>query len=167
MAQLLLQGTNSVNFLGRFAWVGLAEVTARQAIAVTEREDLKRVIGSVCMNSAYPDYYRAHSAVSGSSRKPTTTTVMFWMSNFAGEYLYAACGEEGFIAYDVATSITGFQRAHPHRAGVAARAAVLREDEIRHQRLLAEHPRARSDRRAWPRTRKGPIHLMFASLRHG
>ena len=38
VAQLLLQGTNAVNFVGRFAWVGCLD-KGLEAVAVTERDE--------------------------------------------------------------------------------------------------------------------------------
>lgn len=101
MAQLLLHGTNSVNFIGRFAWVGL-DRHGLQAVAVTERDEPQAVIGSRLHELAFPDYFREHQ-----SRGMKLTEAHEHHGHvldllLRGEYLYAACGEEGFIAYDVA-----------------------------------------------------------------
>src|SRR5437763_11674671 len=52
MAQLLLQGTNAVNFIGRFAWVACGD-DGLQAVAVTERDEPQAVIGSRLHELAY------------------------------------------------------------------------------------------------------------------
>ncbi len=101
MAQLLLQGTNSVGFIGRFAWVGLGE-HGLEAVAVTERDEPQAVIGSRLHEFAYPDYFKKHVArkMELSEAHEHSGTVLDLQ--LRGEYLYAACGKDGFIAYDVA-----------------------------------------------------------------
>ena len=59
LAQLLLQGTNFVNFVGRYAWVAEGERDSR-AVAVTEWDEPQAVIGSSLQKIVYPDYYAAH-----------------------------------------------------------------------------------------------------------
>jgi hypothetical protein len=103
MAQLLLHGTNSVNFIGRFAWVGLAE-HGIQAVAVTERDEPQAVIGSRLHEIAYPDFFREHQS---RGKKLTEAHEHHGKGHvldvqLRGEYLYAACGEAGFVAFDVA-----------------------------------------------------------------
>ena len=56
MAQLLLQGTNFVNFVGFNAWVGLEG--GFEAVRVTEWDEPQAVIGSYLQRYAYPDFYR-------------------------------------------------------------------------------------------------------------
>ena len=58
MSQLLLLGTNFVNFVGFNAWTGLEH--GFQAIRVTEWEEPQAVIGSYLQKYAYPDYWKAH-----------------------------------------------------------------------------------------------------------
>ena len=58
MAQLLLLGTNFVNFVGYNAWVG--EENDIEAVRVTEWDEPQAVIGSYLHKYAYPDYYKAH-----------------------------------------------------------------------------------------------------------
>lgn len=45
MAQLLMQGTNYVNFIGRYCWVGTGE-HGIEGVVVTEQEEPQTVIGS-------------------------------------------------------------------------------------------------------------------------
>ena len=56
MAQLLLLGTNYVNFVGMNAWTGLEG--GFEAVRVTEWEEPQAVLGSYLHKYAYPDYYR-------------------------------------------------------------------------------------------------------------
>ena len=60
MAQLLMLGTNFVNFVGFNAWVG--EAGEVSAVQVTEWEEPQAVIGSYLHRYAYPDWYAAHQA---------------------------------------------------------------------------------------------------------
>jgi hypothetical protein len=58
IAQLLLLGTNFVNFVGFNAWVGTeADV---QAVQVTEWDEPQAVIGSYLHRYAFPDRFRDH-----------------------------------------------------------------------------------------------------------
>ena len=72
MAQLLLQGTNFVNFVGFNAWVG--EERHVEAVQVTEWDEPQAVIGSYLHRYAYPDWYRgAREARAARCRRRTTT----------------------------------------------------------------------------------------------
>lgn len=110
MAQLLLQGTGWVNFVGRFAWVGLGE-EGLEAVAVTEWEEPQAVIGSYLQRLAYPDFFRrhesrgrhltmAHHHHGGGARGPGPVDVR--SLQLRGEYLYTAKGGGGFEVFDVA-----------------------------------------------------------------
>ncbi len=72
MAQLLLQGTNFVNFIGRYAYVGEGR-DGFQAVAVTEHDEPQAVIGSYLHKLAYPGKLSRHSRRSGNSPRPTST----------------------------------------------------------------------------------------------
>ncbi len=101
LAQTLLQGTNAVNFIGRFAW--LAEGGhGVEAVGVTEREEPQAVIGSRLHELAYPDYFKKHLSAGRQLAEAHHHEGTVLDVQLRGEYLYAACGEEGFIAYDVA-----------------------------------------------------------------
>ena len=101
MAQLLLQGTNFVNFVGYNAWVGTEKSIS--AIQVTEWDEPQAVIGSYLQKYAYPDYYANHLKkdrelkTSYDHRSARTSCLQL-----RGEYLFAAEGKNGFRAYDVA-----------------------------------------------------------------
>jgi hypothetical protein len=71
MAQLLLQGTNYVNFIGFNAWLG--EEKHVEAVQVTEWEEPQAVIGSYLHRYAYPDWFAAHESATGGCRMRTTT----------------------------------------------------------------------------------------------
>ncbi|MEI6484847.1 MAG: hypothetical protein WCO11_01115 [Sphingomonadales bacterium] len=125
LAQLTLQGTNFVNFVGMHAFFGLDR--AVEAVRVTEFGEPQAVFGSYLQKYAYPDYYRLHvernkreliSWVRGrvfDKRLSGETNPAEDISNVTqgaagevrclqnrGEYLYVAEGRGGFVAYDIA-----------------------------------------------------------------
>ncbi|HEY7118743.1 MAG TPA: hypothetical protein VH475_19290 [Tepidisphaeraceae bacterium] len=101
MAQLLLQGTNSVNFIGKWAWVAEGN-GGLEAVQVTEATEPQAVIGSTLHKWAYPDFYAAHQKRGQELAEHHHHDGTVLDVQLRGEYLYAACGSDGFIAYDVA-----------------------------------------------------------------
>ncbi len=102
MAQLLLQGTNMVNFMGKYVYVATGR-DGLEAIAVTESEEPQAVIGSYLQSLAYPDYYKRHLA----NNKELTTAYHHGGSDIRsvqlrGDYLFTANGPDGFRVFDVA-----------------------------------------------------------------
>ena len=57
MAQLLMQGTNYTNFMGKYCWVAAGE-HGFEAVVVTEQDEPQAVIGSSLHRIAYPERYR-------------------------------------------------------------------------------------------------------------
>ena len=110
MAQLLLQGTNFVNFVGRYAWVG-AEGHV-EAVGVTEWDEPQAVIGSYLQKYAYPDWYAAHQAKNREivdmphreAANHLATDDAARCLQMRGEYLYVAQGSGGFRVYDIAAN---------------------------------------------------------------
>jgi hypothetical protein len=126
MAQLLLQGTNFVNFVGMHAWIG--EQGGFEAVRVTEWDEPQAVIGSYLHRYAYPDFYRLHvdrnhrelinwsrgevfdRRLSGEAHAAQqfvnvvqgTRDPVRCLQN-RGEYMYVAEGRGGFVAYDIAS----------------------------------------------------------------
>ncbi|QIE54792.1 hypothetical protein G5B40_04640 [Pikeienuella piscinae] len=107
MAQLLLQGTNFIDFIGHHSYIG--EVGGLQAVRVTEWEEPQAVFGSYLHRYAYPDDWRMmqnrnkelawdeRNMVSSQSAPGTVSCLQL-----RGEYLYAAQGD-GVQVYDVAS----------------------------------------------------------------
>ena len=118
MAQLLLLGTNFVNFVGLNAWTGLEG--GIEAVRVTEWNEPQAVFGSYLQKYAYPDYYKAH--VERNHRElidwrrgdlfgkgDTNAEDIFNVKHstdgavrclqLRGEYLYTADGPGGFRVY--------------------------------------------------------------------
>ena len=126
MAQTLLLGTSSVNFLGLNAWTGLEG--GFEAVRVTEWDEPQAVIGSYLHRFAYPDYYRMHVEQNGrelknwvrgkafaarlsGETKPLeefrnvvqSTSDRVGCLQLRGEYMFVAQGKGGFHVYDVAS----------------------------------------------------------------
>jgi hypothetical protein len=102
MAQVLLHGTNMVNFMGKYVWVATG-TRGLEAVAVTEDDEPQAVIGSHLQSLAYPDDYRRHVdcglELETAYRHGGTNIRSLQMR---GEYLFAANGSDGFRVYDVA-----------------------------------------------------------------
>jgi hypothetical protein len=103
MAQLLMQGTNFVNFIGRFAWVAAGK-DGIHAIAVTERDEPQAVIGSNLHKMAYPDEYADHIKRQDRLKEAYehTTHNEALDIQIRGEYAYVANGKGGLRVYDIA-----------------------------------------------------------------
>ncbi len=126
MAQLLLLGTNYVNFVGLNAWSGLEG--GFQATRVTEYDEPQAVIGSYLHRYAYPDYWGLHVDQNGRELKNWVRGKTFngnlsgethpfeefvnvhegtkdrvGCLQLRGEYMYVAEGRGGFMVYDVAS----------------------------------------------------------------
>jgi hypothetical protein len=126
MAQLLLLGTNYVNFVGLHAWTGLEG--GFQATRVTEYDEPQAVIGSYLHRYAYPDYWTLHVEQNGRELKNWVRGKTFDENlsgethpfeefvnvhegtpgrvgclQLRGEYMFVAEGKGGFTAYDVAS----------------------------------------------------------------
>jgi hypothetical protein len=114
MAQLLMQGTQYLNFMGKYCWVAAGE-EGLSAVEVTERAEPQAVIGSGLHRLAYPDDFRRHvengrrlehahehpgrdisEQLAHPLRKPEVLGVQT-----RGEYLYAACGADGVRVFDI------------------------------------------------------------------
>jgi hypothetical protein len=116
MAQLLMHGTNYLNLVGRYAWVGCGE-EGLFGVEVTERDEPQTVIGSSLHSQAFPDRYKKHVEngyklkvgqehpgydISEKLRNPFHVTADVLSVQNRGEYLLAACGEGGVRMFDIA-----------------------------------------------------------------
>jgi hypothetical protein len=111
MAQLLTLGTNFVNFVGRYAWVGEGE-HGIEGVAVTEWDEPQAVIGSNLHRMAYPANFQRHldhdlelqEAYEHPGVDLASRSVDVLALQLRGEYLYAANGSGGFRVFDVANT---------------------------------------------------------------
>src|SRR5256714_8089307 len=102
MAQVLLQGTNFVNFMGRYVYVAADE--SLEAVVATERAEPQAVMGSSLHKIAFPSNYQKFVNGGRELREayehkgnPRALGVQL-----RGEYAYVAAGEGGLRVYDVA-----------------------------------------------------------------
>jgi hypothetical protein len=102
MTQLLGFGTGTVNFFGRYAYVGQGK-GGFSAVVWTEASEPQAVLGSHLQQLAYPDDYQKH-LVGGSLLRESYTHDAADIEDLElrGEYLYTADGPGGFEVYDVA-----------------------------------------------------------------
>ena len=101
IAQLLMQGTGLVNFIGRYAYVGEGP-HGFEAVVVTEHEEPQAVIGSHLHELAYPAEYKAHKARGEKLKESYHHGGDVVSLQLRGEYLFAAEGHQGLRVYDVA-----------------------------------------------------------------
>jgi hypothetical protein len=102
MAQLLMQGTNLVNFLGRYVYVAEGE-HGFEAVTVAEHDDPPAIFGSDLQKIAYPSNFEElekHKFELDEADHHPGKSVMGLQAR--GEYLYAAMGKGGFRIYDIA-----------------------------------------------------------------
>ncbi|HEV8369778.1 MAG TPA: hypothetical protein VGQ39_17610, partial [Pyrinomonadaceae bacterium] len=102
LAQLLLQGTNFVNFMGRYVYVAADD--SLEVVVATEHSEPQAVIGSTLQKIAYPENYEQF--VRGGSELKTVYEHVgnprVLQVQLRGEYAYVAAGEGGLRVYDVA-----------------------------------------------------------------
>ena len=102
LAQLLLQGTNFVNFMGRYVYV--AADHSLEVVVATEQTEPQAVIGSTLQQIAYPSNYEKF--VRGGRELKTfyehVGNPRVLQVQLRGEYAYVAAGEGGLRVYDVA-----------------------------------------------------------------
>ena len=102
MAQLLLQGTNFMNFMGRYVFVAAGK-HGYEAVAVAEHDEPAAVIGSDFQKIAYPEDYKKHLAAHRELEEAYDHAGSEVLDVQArGEYLYAAMGKGGFRIFDIA-----------------------------------------------------------------
>jgi hypothetical protein len=101
MAQLLLQGTNFMNFMGRYVYVATGN-KGFEAIAVAEHDEPEAIYGSDLQRIAYPDNYKKlleHRRELSAAAEHSGNVLDI---QARGEYAYAALGTGGLRVYDIA-----------------------------------------------------------------
>ena len=110
MAQLLTQGTNLMNFMGRYIYVATGD-KGYEAVAVTEHDEPPAVYGSDLQKLAWPDDYKKfvdkdRRELKESYDHPVNDPLHHGGEILdvqgRGEYLYTAMGKDGFRIYDIA-----------------------------------------------------------------
>ena len=102
LAQLLLQGTNFVNFMGRYVYIAAGH--SLDVVVATEHTEPQAVLGSTLQKIAYPSNYDRF--VRGGRELKTfyehVGNPRVLQVQLRGEYAYVAAGEGGLRVYDVA-----------------------------------------------------------------
>jgi hypothetical protein len=103
LASLLGFGTGTVNFFGRYAYVGEGR-GGLDAVIWTEQDEPQAAIGSHLQKLAYPDNYKKHveanhGVLQEAEHKEANEILDLVLR---GEYLYTANGAGGFEVFDVA-----------------------------------------------------------------
>lgn len=93
LAHTYLQGSGLTNFMGKYVYVGKGG-DGFEAVKVTEDEEPQAVIGSYLHGLAFPEADHELEAHHHSGKVLSL--------QLRGEYLYAACGEDGLRVFDVA-----------------------------------------------------------------
>jgi hypothetical protein len=101
MAQLLLQGTNFMNFMGRYIYVATGK-GGMEAIAVAEHDEPEAIYGSDLQRIAYPENFKKfvarHRELSAAAEHGGNILDI----QARGEYAYTANGPGGLRVYDIA-----------------------------------------------------------------
>lgn len=174
MAQLLMQGTNFTNFIGRYCWVASGE-HGLSGVVVTEQDEPQTVIGSSLHRIVYPQRHEEHLAkgqelehlhehpgrdVSELFRKPEVLALQA-----RGEYLYAACGSGGLKVFDIAfIDHKGFSErittapVSPFGQKLYVKTADARD--VTAPTTIAPDP----TRAHWPENREQNVHMAYAYI---
>ena len=165
MAQLLLQGTNFLNYFGQYIYVANGP-RGFSAVPFAEKDDPPAVIGSDLQKIAYPTRYSKH--ISGGSRLKTAyehegKDVLDLQ--LRGEYLYAAMGEGGLRIFDVANVDNKDFSERMTTAPVSPLGQRLYV-KTKYAMAVASPSTLAIDptRKRFPENEEGPIHPMYAYL---
>jgi hypothetical protein len=164
MAQLLLQGTNFMNFMGRYVYVATGR-KGFEAIAVAEHDEPEAIYGSDLHRIAYPDNYKKfvkHERELGTSYEHDGEILDI---QARGEYVYAAMGKGGLRVFDIA---------NVDNKGFSERITTAPVSPLG-QRFYVQTKNARSVaspttlgvdplRKQLPENEEQPIHLMYGFL---
>src|SRR3954453_9256364 len=173
-----MQGTNYLNFIGRYCWIGAGEHGLHAAI-VTERDEPQTVLGSSLHRLAYPDNYhrfveeegrqlRAHEhpgkdVAENLTHRYKEPEILSLQAR--GEYLYAACGENGLRVFDIAfIDHKGFsERIVTAPVSPLGQRFFVRTADAR---AVAAPTTTAPDptRHHFPENREGAVHLAYAFL---
>jgi hypothetical protein len=163
MSQVLLLGTNFVNFLGRYIYVGEGH-HGFEAVAVTEHDEPQAVYGSTLHKLAYPEAYEKFTRTRQLSEAYEHGGTILSLQQ-RGEYVYAAKGKDGIEIYDIANI---------DNKGIAERMVTAPVSPLG-QRFYVKTKDARwiafpttlgvdPARKRNPENEEQPVHLLYAFL---
>jgi LVIVD repeat len=102
VGSVLMQGSNQVNFMGRFIYTAEGK-DGLSATMVAEQTEPQAVIGGHLHQIAYPDWYARHEARGMKLRENYAhRSNDVEMVQQYGEFLLAAAGSAGVVVYDAA-----------------------------------------------------------------
>ena len=101
LAQVLIQGTGFMNFMGRYIYVANGK-EGYHAVAVAEHSEPPAILGSDFQKVAYPADYEQHIKNKGELKEAHHHGGTVLDLQARGEYLYAATGEGGLRVFDIA-----------------------------------------------------------------
>src|SRR5215813_3901515 len=164
MAQLLLQGTNFMNFMGRYVYVATG-TKGFEAVAVAEHDEPEAIYGSDLHRIAYPDDYKKFV-----KRNRELETSFEHDGNILdiqarGEYAYAAMGKDGVRVFDIANvDNKGFSEritsAPVSPLGQKFYVSTKNAQAVASPTTLGVDPL----RKQLPENEEQPIHLMYGFL---
>jgi hypothetical protein len=165
IAQLMLQGTNFLNYMGQYIYVANG-AEGFSAVSFAEKDEPPAVIGSDLQKTAYPARYQKHLA--NNSRLKTAFEhggKEVLDLQLRGEYLYAAMGAGGFRIFDVANIDNKDFSERMTTAPVSALGQRLYVKTkyatgVATPSTLAVDP----TRARFPENEEGPIHPLYAYL---
>jgi hypothetical protein len=101
MAQLLLQGTNFMNFMGRYVYVATGN-KGFEAVAVAEHDEPEAIYGSDLQRIAYPHDFKKFVGQGRELHATAKHSGNVLDIQARGEYAYTADGPRGLRIYDIA-----------------------------------------------------------------
>ncbi len=101
MSQLLVQGTNFLNFMGKYIYVA-GDKGGFSAVPVAASTEPPTIVGSDFQKLAYPEDYKKFVAGGRLLKEAYTHEGEVLDIQLRGEYAYAAMGAAGFRVFDVA-----------------------------------------------------------------
>ncbi len=165
MAQLLLQGTNFMNFMGRYVYVATGN-KGFEAIAVAEHDEPEAIYGSDLQRVAYPDDFKkfvAHDRQLASrvrATKERSSTSRRAASTPTRQQGRAACAS---TTSRISTTKASLNRSPPRQslpsASVFTCQRKMRSPSLRPQRSAVDPLRTRI-----PENEEQPIHLLYGFL---
>lgn len=178
MGQLLMQGSGFLNLIGKYAWVATG-TDGLYGVTVTEAGEPQAVLGSDLHRTAYPDNFRQlakakgvlsdahhHSGrdVAAAVARPLKKPEVLMVQN-RGEYLYAACGEDGVRLFDIAAIDN---KAVAQRITTAPVSPLGQRFHLptKYATFVAAPVTVAVDptRKRLPENKEGPIHPLFGYL---
>jgi hypothetical protein len=100
MAQVMVEGTNFVNYLGRFAYVATGK-SGFEAVGVLDRDEPEAIIGSDFYQLAFPSRFASHQKRKLELKEAYEHHGEVLDLQLRGEYVYAATGAGGLRVFDV------------------------------------------------------------------